>query len=140
MRRRSDAARILRRIRNRTPGRHVEARINRHVKLSLLAAAMCILPLWIVVRREWVLQAAGEGTRYFYLDWAAVIGGIGAIWIGVVLFRSERRPRWAIAVTAVVLVLGAFQVVRGTGVLPTLTGCVSDSGSLGFCTPSEIVS
>jgi len=33
----------------------------------------------------------------------------------------------------VLALLGVFQVVRGVGVLPSVTGCVSESGSAGFC-------
>lgn len=33
------------------------------------------------------------------------------------------------------VLLGSFQVVRGMGLLPGMIGCVSESGSAGFCTP-----
>jgi hypothetical protein len=49
------------------------------------------------------------------------------------LVQTPPRPGWAVPVCVALILLGVFQVVRGFGALPEITGCVSESGSAGFC-------
>ncbi|WP_291416801.1 hypothetical protein [Actinophytocola sp.] len=42
-----------------------------------------------------------------------------------------------VLVCVLVVVLGAFQLVRGAGLLPGITGCTSESGTMGFCKTTD---
>lgn len=75
-------------------------------------------------------------TAYAYLNLFALAGGIAAIVIALSMLRGEGRTRWTVAVVVIALLVGSFQVVRGVGLLPGITGCVSDSGISGVCTPT----
>lgn len=110
------------------------------VKLSILGAVAALLPFVIFVGATSYQATNGKLTSYSYLNIAAIVGGVAAIFLAVALVRggpsvmSEyRRPGWAIPVCVALVLVGALQVVRGVGVFPEVTGCVTESGSAGFC-------
>ena len=114
--------------------------VSRPVKLTLWGAALGLLPFLIFVGATSYSMKNGVVTSYTYLNLAAIAGGIGAVCLGVALVRrgsrlvrTPPRPGWAVPVCVALILLGVFQVVRGFGALPELTGCVSESGSAGFC-------
>lgn len=116
--------------------------MRRHVKLTAWGAALALLPFVIFIGATSYTVENGVITQYSYLNLAAIAGGITAVGIAIALVRrdpgsGERPPRWAVLVCVLVAVLGVFQVVRGVGVLPEITGCTSDSGSAGFCKTTE---
>lgn len=117
--------------------------MSRHAKLTVWALVLGILPFVIFVGAISYSVVNGVTTRYDYLNLAALAGGVIAVCIAVVMVRrdpesGQSAPRWAWAVGAALFVLGAFQVVRGLGVLPDLIGCVSESGTMGICTPTTL--
>jgi drug/metabolite transporter (DMT)-like permease len=112
----------------------------RHVKLIIWGVVLGLLPFVVFLGATSSTVENGEVTSYQYLNLAAIALGIAAVCVGVALMRrspnttaADRRPGWAVAVGVVLILLGAFQVVRGAGVLPGITDCVSESGSAGFC-------
>lgn len=112
----------------------------RHVKLIIWGVVLGLLPFVLFLGITSSTAENGVIIDYLYLNFAAIAFGIAAVGIGISLVKrppsaiaAYRRPNWAIAVGVVLALLGAFQVVRGVGVLPGITGCVSESGSAGFC-------
>jgi hypothetical protein len=110
------------------------------VKLTLWGTALGLLPFLIFVGATSYAMKNGVVTEYTYLNLAAIAGGIAAACVGVALVRrgprlaqTPPRPGWAVPVCVALVLLGVFQVVRGFGVLPEITGCVSESGTAGFC-------
>lgn len=113
--------------------------MTREVKLTILGAVLVLLPLGLFVGAVSYQVVNGEVTQYNKLNLAAIACGIAAIGVAIALFRRSARPRagWLVPVVVVLVVLGAVQVVIGTGVVPSITGCTSESGTLGFCTPTH---
>jgi hypothetical protein len=114
--------------------------MTRHVKLTIWGVVLGLLPFVVFLGLTSSTVENGEVTQYSYLNVAAIALGIAAVCVGVALVKrppsaitAHRRPGWAVSVGVVLALLGAFQVVRGVGVLPGITGCVSESGSAGFC-------
>jgi hypothetical protein len=112
--------------------------VGRYLKLIIAGVLLGLLPFVIFVGGETVSTENGEIVEYSYLNLAAVIGGIAAAGVGIALLRrdserGERPPGRVMAVGALVVLLGLFQIVRGFGFFPGITGCVSDTGSAGFC-------
>jgi hypothetical protein len=117
--------------------------MKRHVKLIIWGAVLGLLPFVVFLGLTSSTVENGEVTDYLYLNFAAIALGIAAAGVGITLVKrppsaiaAYHRPRWAIWVGVVLALLGAFQIVRGVGVLPGITGCVSKSGSAGFCAES----
>lgn len=112
--------------------------MTRPVKLTLWGAGLALLPFVVFVGATSYQVVNGEITQYSYLNLAAIAGGVGAVGVAIALLRrgpseNDPRPGWVVPVCVALVLLGAFQVVRGVGVLPGITGCVSNSGSSGFC-------
>jgi len=114
--------------------------MTRHVKLTIWGVVLGLLPFVVFLGLTSSTVENGEVTQYSYLNFAAIALGIAAVCVGIALVKrppsaiaAYRRPGWAISVGVVLALLGAFQVVRGVGVLPGITECVSESGSAGFC-------
>jgi hypothetical protein len=111
------------------------------VKLTIWGVVLGGLPFVVFVGTTSHTVENGAVTQYSYVNLAAIVLGIAATCVGIALVRrgpsatSEyRRPGWAIPVCVALVLLGVFQVVRGVGVLPGITGCATESGSAGFCT------
>lgn len=112
--------------------------MTRPVKLTIWGAALGLLPFVVFIGATSYQVVNGDLTQYSYLNLAAIAGGVGAAGVAIALLRrgpsdTDSRPGWVLPVCVVLVLLGVFQVVRGVGVLPDLTGCVSASGSAGFC-------
>jgi hypothetical protein len=117
--------------------------MTRHVKLTIWGALLGLLPFVVFLGITSITVENGVIIDYTYLNFAAIALGLAAVGIGITLVRrppsaiaAYRRPGWAVAVGVVLALLGAFQIVRGVGVMPGITGCVSESGSAGFCAES----
>ena len=106
----------------------IKASMTRPVKLTIVGVVLGLLPFVVFVGATTQTVENGVVTQSSYLNIAAVAGGIAAACIGIALLRrgpsamsEDRRPGWAIPVCALLLLLGAFQVVRGVGLLPVMT-------------------
>lgn len=114
--------------------------MTRSVKLTIWGTALGVLPFVVFVGATSYQLTNGVVTDYSYLNLAAIAGGIAATCLGIALLtrgpsvmKEQPRPGWVVPVCVLLVLLGVFQVVRGVGVLPQVTGCVSESGSAGFC-------
>ena len=109
--------------------------------MIIVGLVLGLAPFIVFVGETFRTIENGAITRYLYLNYFAIGAGIAAVGIAIALLRrdperGERPPRWVIPVCAVLVLLGAFQVARGAGVFPGITGCTSETGSAGFCKAS----
>lgn len=123
---------------NRAAARDIRTGMSRTLKLTIWAFVLWLLTFLVFIGSNQLSVVDGE-VDYDYFDVAALAGGIAVIAIAVALLRRDpesraRPPRWALAVGALLIVLGSFHVVRGLGLLPTITGCTSESDTYGVCT------
>jgi hypothetical protein len=114
--------------------------MGRHLKLTVWGLVLALAPIVVFVGATSYRAENGVVTEYSYLNLAAVAGGVAAAAIAVVLLRRDpggvARPAWVVPVCVLLLVLGAFQVVRGLGLFPGITGCEVETGLGGMCTPT----
>ncbi|KUJ33292.1 hypothetical protein ACZ90_71295 [Streptomyces albus subsp. albus] len=101
---------------------------------------VAILPFVLEVTFETKETANGELTSYSYLNLTALLGGIIAIgYAAKVFFRARRDAGLTPPVTLLLVLLslvGVFQAVRGSGVVPMATEC-SAAHSLDLCRPES---
>jgi hypothetical protein len=117
--------------------------MKRRIRLIIIGAVLGLAPFLIFIGSTSLTVENGVVTSYFYFNLAAIIGGIFALGMGIALARRDAEtgawpPRWVIPVCAALILLGAFQIVRGSGLLPGITGCTTESGTGGVCTATTL--
>lgn len=96
------------------------------LKLSLIGVIAGLAPLVIFIGGTSRTVENGEVTSYSYLNVAAIIGGVVAVLCAVLLMKLVRTALTMLLSVGLVL-LGAFQIVRGAGLLPDITSCESET-------------
>ncbi|MFH8371065.1 hypothetical protein [Streptomyces sp. NPDC018031] len=112
----------------------------RATRIAVAIAVVAALPFLVPVTIESEEFTNGELTSYSYLDLTALVGGLVAVGYA---FRARSAARVdgeltakVKALLAVLVLVGVFQVVRGSGVVPHLTDCSAEY-SLDLCRPAE---
>ncbi|WP_260196270.1 hypothetical protein [Actinophytocola gossypii] len=115
------------------------------MKLAIWAAVLGLLPFVVFLGVTSHQLHNGELVAYSYLNFAAIAGGGATVAVAVAMARRPYlgelrppRPGWVLPVCAVLIVLGAVQLVRGAGFFPMILGCETESGTMGFCRPAVV--
>jgi hypothetical protein len=116
--------------------------MSRDTKLFLWASVLCLTAFVFYFGYTEYSATNGVLESYYSLNVFAIGAGVGVVAIARALRRrprgEERHPSWVLPVFVVLVVLGSLHVVRGSGVLPSITGCYSETSTLNFCTPTTI--
>lgn len=108
-------------------------------RIAIAVLVIAAVPFVLPVTFETKELTNGELTSYSYLNLTALIGGFIAIGYAVRAFSAARAGGELTATVgvllALVVLLGAFQLVRGSGMVPHLTECTAEH-SLDLCRPA----
>ncbi|GLF99105.1 hypothetical protein [Streptomyces yaizuensis] len=115
----------------------VDRRLVKRIAIGIALVALLPFLLPVVIEQRNIVN--GKLTEYTYLNFTAIVAGLASFGYAYRTFTDlrfqGRHQRVFTVLLAVLVVLGLFQLVRGSGVVPAVTEC-SASFSLDFCRPA----
>ncbi|MFD4828418.1 hypothetical protein ACFWPV_00940 [Streptomyces uncialis] len=110
-------------------------------RLGIAIALVALLPFVLPLNIESRSVVNGELTSYSYLNITALVAAVVAISFTARTFsglRHESRLTTTYkALLIALVVVSVFQLVRGSGVIPTVTECTA-SYSFDLCRPDSV--